>query len=454
VKPLRVFEAMTLFPKVKIWKSRSNYLQNSVLLPTQQLVQTSRPAQQQQQQQQQQLHDEKVAQPQEERALEGEKESHQPQQQPTAGAAAETEANVLPEQTHSELMSQQLEGELAEAPGSKPHSRRVLSGDLGGRLDMAAVEAIITGKTSQSGAIGDEDIGIRQFSWGDINLIRLAGMGSGGCVYKATLKVPKEATDAAASPRYVACKRFNRDALMANADARKGYLRELQVLTTLEHPSIMRLVGVAEYGPFVWHICEYIKFGSLADMLVSPRAPELPVMQRVRILVDIADALHFMHMHEPTLIHRDVKPSNILLTKDLRGKLSDFAYSRSISGPKKMTRCGTPAYVAPEVMLGQQYDESIDTYAFGVALWQVLTRAMPFAEENDAVTILKKTSSGERCEFPPFEECAAASGNGDLTAEVYAQYSQLAKRCWRQSSMLRPPMAEVKRLLGEMVDKE
>jgi serine/threonine protein kinase len=352
---------------------------------------------------------------------------------------------------------------------------------------------------------------IRHILWKDIELIRLAGVGSGGSVYKANLNMQallgvdmassihnnREETPApinrenmfisaagidagltgdtasvlspAATPPAptittttantaakltegtdiptkccVACKRFNRDTLATKADLRKNFYRELNVLSTLQHPNIMQLLGVSEHGPFVWHISEYVRFGSLAEVLQSPSAERLlPACQRLKILTNIADALDYMHRQPATIIHRDIKPSNILITRDLRGKLSDFAYSRKINGPARMTRCGTPAYVAPEVMLGQPYDESIDTYAFGVVMWQVMMREVPYASDHDPMSILKKTSRGERPMFCAYETLMKDKANKDLTETVYDGVRDLTLRCWAQEAAARPSMETV-----------
>ena len=293
-----------------------------------------------------------------------------------------------------------------------------------------------------------KDIGLPLISWHSIQLKRLAGMGSGGCVFEAGLK-NSSLTDQEETS--VACKRFNRDILKTNADAVKGYLREVEMLSKLHHPNIIQLLGIAEHEEFVWHICEFLEFGSLSEVISEPNvATFLTISKRIDVLLGVADALNYMHSQTPTIIHRDLKPSNILLSHDLTAKLSDFAYSRSISGPRKMTRCGTPAYVAPEVMLGFPYDESIDTYAFGVVFWQIITRAKPFSAESDPVSILKKTSSGERCEFPAFEVCRALLGNDDLEQSNYSRHVKLTQACWHQDPTRRPSMGSVIAELKEL----
>ena len=402
VKPLRVFEAMTLFPKVKMWRirmERKNPLSSAQLENEMPLEYSP------------------------------EHTGRSRSQLPLIGDNIHDGSSDSSFGTKTSTSQQHVVSQMTE---------KLLSTTSTGVPNLDLIKLLVAGYTKD---INPHDIGVPLITWQNIQLTRIAGAGSGGCVLEGTMK---DNTLDAGLERSVACKRFDRGVLQTNGDAVKGYLKEVELLSTLHHPNIMQLIGIAEHEEFVWHICEFAEFGSLSEMLSEPNvATFLTISKRIDILVGVADALNYMHSLTPTIIHRDLKPSNILLFHDLTAKLSDFAYSRSIDGPRKMTRCGTPAYVAPEVMLGHPYDESIDTYAFGVVLWQIITRAKPFSEENDPVAILKKTSSGERCEFPSFEVCRAVSGNDDLKTSNYKSHVELAQVCWHQDPSRRPQMFEV-----------
>merc|ERR1711871_93816 len=120
----------------------------------------------------------------------------------------------------------------------------------------------------------------RHILWEDIELIRLAGIGSDGSVYKASLTMNllrrvdsktasnKSAGSSKSSPKCnVACKRFSRDKLCNNEDFHKKFIREIKMLTTMKHPNITQFLGLSEHGPFVWQISEFVRFGSLLEVI-------------------------------------------------------------------------------------------------------------------------------------------------------------------------------------------
>ena len=420
VKPLRVFEAMTLFPKVKMWRIQ---MDNSSTPPQ------PRPD-----------------------TTKNDFTTHMVATNPIPSAGSEMgqngNGNTKNNGRGSSRPSSKFQSKNAQTVVSQMTEQLLSSSVVSSGLNLDAIKIFLSGSFKK---MNSEDLGIQLIMWPKLQLKRVAGMGSGGCVFEASLNLCLEEEEEQTSvvgfhvkERSVACKRFNRESLKTHGGAIKGYLRELEMLSMLHHPNIMELIGITEHEEFVWHVCEFVQFGSLGEVLQEPNiATFLTVAKRIDILLGVADALKYMHNQRPTIIHRDLKPSNILISHDLTAKLSDFAYSRAIAGPRKMTRCGTPAYVAPEVMLGYPYDESIDTYAFGVVFWQVITRAKPFATENDPVIILQKTSSGERCEFPSFEVCCSVLGNLDLSAARYLQFIELTRLCWHQDRTRRPSMSGV-----------
>ena len=414
VKPLRVFEAMTLFPKVKMWRIHMGDEFDDQMLAGRLAGRSS------------------------------------------ASSPAPLSTTVSGDGNHGVRDGDGASSGAGADAGSgagadtfrspSPSSSLVKSKTTDPGVNIDAIQMLIASNFSKD--VMPTDIGIPIIAWNDLELHRLAGMGSGGCVFEGVL-LNRGTHENGGTDRSVACKRFNRGNLKTNRDAVKCYIRELELLSMLHHPNIMELIGIAEHDEFVWHICEYVQFGSLAEVLQQPNVAHfLTISKRIDILLGVAEALNYMHSQTPTLIHRDIKPSNILLSHDLTAKLSDFAYSRSITGTRKMTRCGTPAYVAPEVMLGQAYDESVDTYAFGVVFWQMITRAKPFAAESDPVSILKKTSSGERCEFPSFDVWSSFPGNSDLNETCYSSLVDLTQVCWHQDPAMRPSMVEVIRKLS------
>jgi serine/threonine protein kinase len=154
------------------------------------------------------------------------------------------------------------------------------------------------------------------------------------------------------------------------------FQREARAAAQLEHPNIVHIydTGIADGLPYI--AMEYLQGGSLQERLAQGT---LPPAEAVGLLEQIGGALD--HAHARGLIHRDVKPANILFTADGRPKVADFGIARATEGTR-LTRTGmvmgTPEYMAPEQAEGGTVDHRADLYALGVILYQMLTGQAPF----------------------------------------------------------------------------
>ena len=161
----------------------------------------------------------------------------------------------------------------------------------------------------------------------------------------------------------------------------RRFENEAHAAAALTHPNLVAVydVGEAEGLPFI--VMEYVEGGTLKDLL-RQQAP-LPPEALVNIGTQVADALEIAHQHG--LVHRDVKPQNILLMPDGRVKLTDFGIALAL-GADSATRTGTllgsVQYVAPELVRGEQATPLSDVYALGVVLYEVATGRLPFAGDT------------------------------------------------------------------------
>jgi serine/threonine protein kinase len=118
----------------------------------------------------------------------------------------------------------------------------------------------------------------------------------------------------------------------------------------------------------------------------------LPLQRAIEITIQIGDALHCAH--EQGIVHRDVKPANILIEADGRPLLSDFGLVKFLTGPERITKTGfgvgTAAYVAPEQASGEPVDARSDVYALGIVLYEMVTGCLPFEAEDGITMVLKK----------------------------------------------------------------
>ena len=107
------------------------------------------------------------------------------------------------------------------------------------------------------------------------------------------------------------------------------------------------------------------------------------------------------YLHSRDIAYRDLKPENILIDKDGYPKLCDFGFAKIIKGTKTFTLCGTPEYLAPEIVLGRGYNKSVDYWAFGVLIYEMLVGQSPFADmEGQEQSVICRNIIDGRLVFP------------------------------------------------------
>jgi serine/threonine protein kinase len=163
------------------------------------------------------------------------------------------------------------------------------------------------------------------------------------------------------------------------------FQREAKTAARLDHPSIIPIHRVESEAGLVYIVMKYVSGQSLEDLLVQG---PLPVPQVRHILREAALALG--HAHRRHIVHRDVKPANIMLEDDGRIVLTDFGISKALEGTTQLTGSGTiigtPAYMAPEQAKGREVDGRADQYALAIVGHRALTGKLPF--EGDPHSIL------------------------------------------------------------------
>ena len=195
---------------------------------------------------------------------------------------------------------------------------------------------------------------------------RLIGQGGVAWVYAATRDDGKSLALKVLKPRY------------ANDPAFESRFRQESAFAAeLRHPNIVRIEDVGVNEGLAWFAME-LHPGSLRSRL--EQTPMLEEADVVQIAVGVAKALAFAH--ERNVIHRDIKPDNILLADDGRPVLADFGIARAVSGYVAATgfmmTIGTPAYVSPEQAQGRDLDGRSDLYSLGITMYRMVTGDVPF----------------------------------------------------------------------------
>lgn len=167
--------------------------------------------------------------------------------------------------------------------------------------------------------------------------------------------------------------------------------REAKALARLTHPNIVKVIDYGEHDGKPYLVMEYLPSGTLKKKLGKP----MPWKEALRLLMPIANALDFAHRQG--MIHRDVKPSNILITADGEPMLTDFGIAKILDTQEAAeltgtgVGIGTPEYMAPEQWTGNTSTKS-DQYALGVVLYEIITGRKPYPTDTPAAILLKQVN--------------------------------------------------------------
>lgn len=180
-----------------------------------------------------------------------------------------------------------------------------------------------------------------------------------------------------------------RDQFASDGDFLHRFRREAQAVASLSHPHIVSIYDFGQHGDIHYLVMEYVEGESLQRKIATegPLAPE----SAVDIALQILDALE--HAHQRRVIHRDIKPHNILITPSGRVKVTDFGVARAIGGGSTLVHTGnivgSAHYFSPEQAKGEPVDARSDLYALGVVLFEMLTGRVPFQGDNPLSVALK-----------------------------------------------------------------
>ena len=175
-------------------------------------------------------------------------------------------------------------------------------------------------------------------------------------------------------------------ALAADPSFCERFLREGKTLARLSHPHTVTIHDIGNVGELYYMAMEYLPNGTLKERIAAGMTPE----QGVTLIRQIASALGYAHAQG--LVHRDVKPANILFRADGTAVLSDFGIAKSLDDRTQFTQAGfavgTPSYMSPEQARGQEIDGRADLYALGVVLYEILVGKLPYTGTDALSTAL------------------------------------------------------------------
>jgi serine/threonine protein kinase len=266
----------------------------------------------------------------------------------------------------------------------------------------------------------------------DIHFGKKIGDGSFGEVYEAILW---------SQPVAVKIMRIKSDDIKKVESQIKKFQKEVSIMKTLRHPNIVEYMGISFPETKINHDSLNISFPRLCivtELLPNGNLEQLLARRRLswkryfRFARDIASGLNWLH--HKGIIHRDVKPSNLLVTSSYHIKIADFGLSHMKNNPTKgagvYSVCGTRCYIAPEVLQKKPYDTKADVFSYGVVLCEMITGTYPFEtlESRETHSLNEMVVSGIRPHIP--DEC-------------FPGLRGLLESCWQDDPVMRPSMDEI-----------
>ncbi|KAL6911713.1 hypothetical protein ACP4OV_000518 [Aristida adscensionis] len=318
-----------------------------------------------------------------------------------------------------------------------------------GRADPRVADEPAAGESVGKGVVGGAGAGgaARRLPWDEIESVtagfssRVIGQGGFSTVYLACLS----------SSRLGAVK-----VQRSSERLHRAFRQELDVLLSLRHPHVVRLLGYCDEREEGVLVFEYAANGDLHGRLHGEKAPPLPWARRMAIAFQVAMALEYLHeSRDPAVIHGDVKASNVLLDASLDAKLCDFGFahvgfSAAVQPPPARASArpvmGSPGYVDPHFLRSGVATKKSDVYSFGVLLLELLTGREATCADTGcrlAAAVGPTLSDGNVADVVD-----PRLGHEYDTYEA-ATVAALAVRCVSDGPGLRPSMAEVVREFQE-----
>lgn len=230
--------------------------------------------------------------------------------------------------------------------------------------------------------------------------------------------------------RAVALKVVNPECL-GRANLLQRFKQEAELSFKLDHPHIVHVYASGEQDYLPYLVMEWIEGHSLQDELA--KRGRLPSDDAAMIAVHVAQALDHIHRHD--IVHRDVKPSNILLGPDGNARLSDFGIAVRVGQTPPAVGVGTAAYLAPEQVSKEPADPHSDIYSLGIVMFEMLTGRVPFEADDELGMIVQHLHT------PPPPLHRFVSGLGLPWERLITQ--ALMKKAWERQADARALIAQI-----------
>ncbi|GMQ11484.1 hypothetical protein CsSME_00054113 [Camellia sinensis var. sinensis] len=261
-----------------------------------------------------------------------------------------------------------------------------------------------------------DDVADYEIPWENITLGERIGLGSYGEVYRGEWHGTE-----------VAVKKFLNQAI--SGESLEEFKSEVWIMKRLRHPNVVLFMGAVTRPPNLSIVTEFLPRGSLYRLIHRPNN-QLDERRRLRMALDAARGMNYLHNCTPVIVHRDLKSPNLLVDKNWVVKVCDFGLSRMKHSTFLSSRstAGTAEWMAPEVLRNEPSDEKCDVYSFGVILWELCTLQQPWGGMNPMQVVGAVGFQHRRLDIPD-----------DMDPVI----ANIIMKCWQTDPKLRPSFAEI-----------
>ncbi|XP_077236064.1 putative serine/threonine-protein kinase SIS8 [Tasmannia lanceolata] len=273
-----------------------------------------------------------------------------------------------------------------------------------------------TGNDSVKSDVALDDVAEWEIPWEEITRGERIGMGSYGEVYRGDWHGTE-----------VAVKKFLDQGI--SGDALEEFRKEVWIMKRLRHPNVVLFMGAVTRAPNLSIVTEFLPRGSLYRLIHRPNN-QLDERRRLRMALDVARGMNYLHNCTPVIVHRDLKSPNLLVDKNWVVKVCDFGLSRIKHNTFLSSRstAGTAEWMAPEVLRNEPSDEKCDVYSFGIILWELSTLQQPWGGMNPMQVVGAVGFQHRRLDVPE-----------DMDPFI----SDIIKKCWQTDPKMRPSFSEI-----------
>lgn len=214
-----------------------------------------------------------------------------------------------------------------------------------------------------------------------------------------------------------------------SGDALEQFRSEVRIMRRLRHPNIVLFMGAVTRPPNLSILTEFLPRGSLYRLIHRPNI-QIDEKRRLRMALDVAQGMNYLHSSNPVIVHRDLKSPNLLVDKNWVVKVCDFGLSRLKHHTflSSKSTAGTPEWMAPEVLRNEPSNEKCDVFSFGVILWELATLRMPWNGMNPMQVVGAVGFQNRRLDIPK---------------EIDPDAAKIISECWQNDPNLRPSFGEL-----------